>query len=232
MLKQRTHTRKQLVMAQFVEEGYQLSEEIGYENLTVRALTSRLNYNSSMVYYYFSNFDNLLKLIAIHYLTPFEEELCRIQMRYAFDSTAMLLHSLDAFVASAVDYPRQFQVLYRGGSSWTLEEALEVYHSIFSDAEVCQTYPVMTTQAGPEIPLLDMCILQGRFKIKSRDKLTELIGCISDSLIEKAVLARNEEKPMLRTRFCEYMRLFFEHYSAPPDRQTICIAQKRTASGL
>lgn len=205
------------MMRQFIDTAFRMAQEERFDAITVRNLASKTNYNSSTIYYYFSNFDNLLTFVSLSYLSEFFKELWHVEQNY-INSIDLYLKTFEIFIKYAVKYPQQFQTLTFLNEQVELEEVLKVYRQIYPDGHIREhsSFPIIRRNGITYIPTLELCISHGHIKAKSRNKIIELMESIFQSLIKKA-LSVNSQKDLIdiENRYNEYLRLFIQCYKTP-----------------
>lgn len=205
------------MMRQFIDTAFQMAQEENFEALTVRNLAAKTNYNSSTIYYYFSNFDNLLTFVALKYLSEFFKELWYIEQNYV-NSIDLFVKTFKILIKYVIKYPQQFQILLLGNDEIILEEVLKIYYQIYPDGHIREhtSFPMIKRGNITSIPTLELCISHGHIKAKSRDKILELMESIFYTLIKKALTTTDDEGLLdIENRYNEYVRLFIQCYKTP-----------------
>lgn len=216
ILGEKQNTKRINMMRQFIDTAFQMAQEEGFNAITVRNLASKTNYNSSTIYYYFSNFDTLLTFVALKYLSQFFKELWHIRQNYV-NSIDLFLKTFDTFIKFVIKYPQQFQALILNDAI-ELDEVLKIYYEIYPDGHIREysTFPIIRKNGITSVPTLELCISHGHIKAKSRDKIIELMDSIFYTLIKKSLTTTDvKELSDIENRYNEYLRLFIQCYKTP-----------------
>lgn len=205
------------MMRHFIDAAFRIAQEESFDSITVRNLASKTNYNSSTIYYYFSNFNTLLAFVSLKYLSEFFKELWHIEQNY-INSIDLYLKTFEIFIKYVIKYPQQFQTLTFCSDNIQMEEILKIYYVIYPDGHIRKysTFPIFKKNGITSVPTLELCIAHGHIKAKSRYKIVELMESIFQSLIKKAMSTNDKEELIdIENRYNEYIRLFIQCYKTP-----------------
>ena len=114
----------------FVIATYELMNEVGLQNLTVRDVAKRVGCTAAALYKHFESFDYLISLAAIRALGNYPTELLALA-RYNSDPLTIEQQGWRCFCDYAFDDPQVFLHLFWGPLSDRFGEILDEYLQMF-----------------------------------------------------------------------------------------------------
>lgn len=124
--------QKRARMALFIDCTYELIEEIGYNEISIRRIADRAGYHNSSIYFYFSDLDQLLALASVRYFEEYSKSLASISSLYSGDAD-VFYPIWECFCKFAFERPHVYKLFFFGKYGENITALLNQYYAIFPE---------------------------------------------------------------------------------------------------
>lgn len=128
--------RTQIVI---IEATANLIYKIGINNISIRKISKESGYNTSNIYTYFDNLNNLLVISSYKFLEKYYY-LLKTNIDQSTNSYDLYLKIWDIFLEFFLEYPDIFELLFMNDKN--LDVILEKYYELFEDAQKVSSHRI------------------------------------------------------------------------------------------
>lgn len=149
--------QRKRMMSYFIDAAHQIIESEGIDSLTIRKVADLAGYNSSTIYNYFSNLDNLISYASIKYLKKYYLSLDDY-IKNARNSYERFLLIWETFCIHSYRNPEIFRIIFFSGQSVSeiFFDYFEIFPSDFGEHNA-STLPMLS---APDILTRNRVIMQ------------------------------------------------------------------------
>ena len=203
--------QKRRTMRYFIDAAYQIIEEKGIDNITIRDVADIAGYNSATLYNYFENLDHLIFFTSLKYLKNYVQDL----NNYTKDSKNALdkfIKIWECFCKHSLSNPKIYYNIFFGKYSNSLNNDIKEYYSIFPEELGEQQEDIMVMLLGQNmyernLAILKSCANEGFIKKENIVDINEMVVSIYQGMISRILNNGNDyDVEDLKDKIMKYIK--------------------------
>ena len=159
-----TDAERDKIVVMFISAAREVIETEGIKNVTVRKVAEIAGCNSSLLYFYFSDVDELVTMASMSYLEKYTKTLVA-DLKHLDDDYEIFIHTWEVFTVYTLDNPEIFNQIFFEEHKSPLSKMIAEYYRLF---------PAQLESVGSSVK--DM-LYQGTIEERNMDVLKPLAKC-------------------------------------------------------
>lgn len=188
----------------FILAAHEIIESEGFDKVSIRKVAERTGYNSSSLYNYFENLDQLLYMASIKYTQGYLERL--IAMAPPENACIRYLNNWQCFAEEALKQPIFYYRVFFTSNAAKLNAYLHEYYAMFPEAmadEMLEMLPALEADNAyrRDIECLNACVEEGFIDASEMYQLNDICMLICQGLLSQIIdggLKESHEKIVTR----------------------------------
>lgn len=182
-------------MAYFIDAAYQIIEQEGVENLTIRKVADLAGYNSATIYNYFTNLEHLISYAAIKYLKDYYLSL-EEYIKNAQNARERFILIWEKFCIHSYERPEIYRIIFFSGQS--VYEIFTDYYTIFPADFGEHSFVTLPMLSEHNIftrnkKSLEFLVEEGFLLEKDMDEVNEMIISLYRGILALIIERKSEE---------------------------------------
>ena len=214
---------KMVVM--FISAAREIVETEGLKNITVRKVADLAGCNSSLLYFYFHDGDELVTMASMSYLEKYTRSLVA-DLKKLDNNYDIFIHTWEVFTVYTLDNPEIFNQIFFSNHKVPLEKMIAEYYRLFpgqlenvNDAVKDMLYQGTIEQRNLDIlmPLVE----EGIIKKENADMVNELMISYFHEILRNRMESDGGliESDQMRARFMKAVHFLVGHGKAVSSAQ-------------
>lgn len=215
---------KQTRMKQYlISSARTVIQQEGYQNITIRKVSTISGYNSATIYNYFENLDELISLTLIDMVVDYFKAMTEL-LKLDNNPYVTFLLIWKTYVTYSFNEPDIYTHVFYSEKTATILGKLSEYIKIYAGTTTTtDNEDLLRRSLGETIKerddlAIDPCIADGYFAAKDKAYITNFSYALSLGMCRQIKVAHSDPQMMIE-QFVNYQVDFLRHHSTITDNQ-------------
>lgn len=183
--------QKKRTMIYFINSAYELMNEGGLENVTIRKVANRAGYNSATLYNYFENLDHLIFLASMKNIKDYVENLPKY-IKDAKNSMDIFLKVWQCFCDYSYNKPEIYTAIFFSNLDKHVEHYVAEYYTLFPEELLKGNESISTMLLKSNIDergmaIMKDCVKDGYIKKEDANDINDMTLLIYEGILRRVL---------------------------------------------
>lgn len=186
-----TESERDKIIVMFISAAREVIETEGIKNVTVRKVADIANCNSSLLYFYFNDVDELVTMASMSYLEKYTKTLVA-DLKKLDNDYEVFIHTWDVFTFYALNNPEIFNQIFFKDHKVELKKMIAEYYRLFpaqldTVSDSVKNMLFQGSLAQRNLDVLKPLAKEGYIKDENLDLLNELMLSYFREILDRRI---------------------------------------------
>lgn len=210
----------------FIASTKKIIQTDGYQNVTIRKVSTVSGYNSATIYNYFENIDELISFALIDFVFPYLKTLTKV-LKSSEKSYLTFLMTWKTYATFSFKEPAIYTYVFYSEKTATILSKLGAYLELYAELGSDSAIKITDRSLGASIEerddlAIDPCIKDGYLARADKAYITKFSYALALGMCQQ-ILVEHADPTEMTKQFVDYQIDFLLHHSKIPLAKSVLL---------